>query len=282
MARGDVVNLLAAIVESSEDAVISKTLDGIVTSWNKGAETVFGYAADEMLGRPISVLAPPDRVDEMPRILDSIKRGQRVEHLETQRRRKDGTLIDIALTVSPLRDKSGRIVGASKIARDITAARRTQAELLQREQHLRTILETVPDAMIVTDPHGIIQSFSAAAERIFGYSSAEVCGENVSRLMPSPYRDAHDGYLAQYHHTGERKIIGIGRVVVAQRKDGTIFPMELSVGEAKSADRVFYIGFIRDLTERQRFERRFQELQHELSHISRVQRDGTDGLGAGT
>lgn len=125
MARGDVVNLLAAIVESSEDAVISKTLDGIVTSWNKGAETVFGYAADEMLGRPISVLAPPDRVDEMPRILDSIKRGQRVEHLETQRRRKDGTLIDIALTVSPLRDKSGRIVGASKIARDITAARRT-------------------------------------------------------------------------------------------------------------------------------------------------------------
>jgi two-component system sensor kinase FixL len=151
----------------------------------------------------------------------------------------------------------------------IGAAARAE-ELRAREEHLKSILETIPDAMIVIDDHGLIQSFSRAAERQFGYSAAEVIGKNVSILMPSPYRDEHDSYMRRYRETGERHIVGIGRVVVGQRKDGTTFPMNLAVGEMKSNNRRFFTGFIRDLTENQQTERKLQELQSEIVHISRL------------
>jgi two-component system sensor kinase FixL len=143
-------------------------------------------------------------------------------------------------------------------------------DLLAREAHLQSILATVPDAMVVIDEQGVMQSFSSAAERLFGYRAPEVLGRNVKLLMPSPYREAHDGYLGRYLATGERRIIGIGRVVVGERKDGSTFPMELSVGEMRSNDQLFFTGFIRDLTERQKTEARLQELQTELVHISRL------------
>jgi two-component system sensor kinase FixL len=143
-------------------------------------------------------------------------------------------------------------------------------DALAREAHLQSILDTVPEAMIVIDEHGTMQSFSSAAERLFGYRVAEALGQNVKILMPAPYRESHDGYLERYRMTGERRIIGIGRVVVGQRKDGSTFPMELAVGEMKSGDKRFFTGFIRDLTERQKTEARLQELQSELVHISRL------------
>src|ERR1022692_1713989 len=143
-------------------------------------------------------------------------------------------------------------------------------DALAREAHLQSILDTVPEAMIVIDERGIIQSFSSAAERLFGCRAAEAIGQNVSTLMPAPYHENHDAYLQRYLNTGERRIIGIGRVVVGQRKDGSTFPMELAVGEMKSGDRRFFTGFIRDLTERQQTEARLQELQSELVHISRL------------
>jgi two-component system sensor kinase FixL len=144
------------------------------------------------------------------------------------------------------------------------------SDLAAREAHLRSILATVPDAMVVIDEQGLIRSFSAAAERLFGHGAGEVVGRNVSILMPQPYRDDHDGYLARYHRTGEKRIIGIGRVVVGARKDGTTFPMELAVGEMQSAGTRFFTGFIRDLTERQATEARLQELQSELVHVARL------------
>ncbi|MCW2573575.1 MAG: sensor histidine kinase, partial [Frankiales bacterium] len=143
-------------------------------------------------------------------------------------------------------------------------------ELRDREAHLRSILETVPDAMIVIDARGEIGSFSAAAERLFGYRGDEVLGKNVRILMPSPYRENHDSYLDRYKKTGERRIIGIGRVVVGLRKDGSTFPMELAIGEVKSIERPYFTGFCRDLTERQTTEARLQELQSELMHMSRL------------
>jgi two-component system sensor kinase FixL len=143
-------------------------------------------------------------------------------------------------------------------------------DLLAREAHLKSILDTIPDAMIVIDERGLMQSFSSAAERLFGYTAAEALGQNVKILMPSPHRESHDGYLQRYFNTGERRIIGIGRVVVGARKDGTTFPMELAVGEMQSSNRRFFTGFIRDLTERQQTEARLQELQSELVHISRL------------
>lgn len=135
--------------------------------------------------------------------------------------------------------------------------------------HLQSILDTVPDAMVVIDAKGLIRSFSVAAERLFGWGAAEVLGQNVRILMPEPYRAAHDGYLERYHRTGERRIIGIGRVVVGARKDGSTFPMELSIGETTGPE-PFFTGFVRDLSERQRTETRLQDLHSELVHVSRL------------
>jgi len=151
----------------------------------------------------------------------------------------------------------------------IDAAENAQAAAA-REAHLKSILDTVPEAMIVIDEHGIIRSFSAAAERLFGYRANEVIGQNIKMMMPSPYREEHDGYLSRYIRTNEARIIGIGRVVVGQRHDGSTFPMELAVGEMRSNNQRFFTGFIRDLTERQNAEARLQELQSELVHISRL------------
>ena len=144
------------------------------------------------------------------------------------------------------------------------------SDVLAREAHLASILNTVPDAMVVIDTRGIIQSFSSAAERLFGYGAKEVVGQNVKLLMPSPYRENHDDYLGRYLATGERRIIGVGRLVVGERKDGSTFPMELAVGEMKSGSRRFFTGFVRDLSERQKTETRLQELQTELVHVSRL------------
>jgi two-component system, LuxR family, sensor kinase FixL len=156
------------------------------------------------------------------------------------------------------------------LRRAVSQAFERNQDLLSREAHLQSILDTVPDAMIVIDERGIIQSFSSAAERLFAYEPGEVIGKNVKMLMPSPYRENHDGYLDRYLETGERRIIGIGRVVVGERKDGSTFPMELAVGEMHSNDRRFFTGFIRDLTDHQKTEARLQELQSELVQISRL------------
>ena len=140
----------------------------------------------------------------------------------------------------------------------------------QSEAHLRSILATVPDAMVVIDERGLILSFSAAAEKMFGYTESEVVGENVSMLMPSPDRERHDGYLENYRRTGERKIIGIGRITTARHRDGYTFPIELSVGEAWLGDRRIFTGFIHDITERQQVQLRLQDLQAELAHVGRI------------
>jgi two-component system sensor kinase FixL len=146
----------------------------------------------------------------------------------------------------------------------------TKEALQEREARLRSILETAPDAIIVIDERGIMESYSQAAERLFGYRADEALGQSVNILMPSPYRERHDSYLNHYLETGERRIIGIGRVVVGRRKDASTFPMELAVGEARVSGRRVFTGFIRDLTERQLAESRMQELQSELLHVSRL------------
>lgn len=153
--------------------------------------------------------------------------------------------------------------------------RRTQREaaarvLEQREAHLRSIFDTAPEAMIVINESGVIQSYGASAERMFGWRPSEVIGRNISMLMPEPFRTQHDGYLRRYLATGEKRIIGIGRIVVGERKDGATFPMELAVGEVRSGDARFFTGFVRDLTERQESEARVRELQAEVVHISRL------------
>ena len=158
----------------------------------------------------------------------------------------------------------------SGVVLDIDEQKRVEEALRTREEHLRSILDTVPDAMIVIDEAGVIQFFSRAAERMFGYVERETIGRNVSVLMPEPDRTRHDSYLSRYRTTGERRIIDIGRIVTGRRADGATFPMHLSVGEMNSGGQRYFTGFVRDLTEQQRTQASLLQLQSELVHVSRL------------
>jgi PAS domain S-box-containing protein len=195
-------------VESSDDAIVSKTLDGIVTSWNPAAEKLFGYTAGEMIGRPIAILAAPDRENEMPAILESIRRGVKVDHYETVRRRKDGSLVDISLTVSPIRDETGRIVGASKIARDITARKQLEerqrmlsAELSHRVKNLFAVVQVLAErsASKATSAAECIEAFRSRLQALNAAHTALIEGDwnwvslaSLTQTALGPYLGARD------------------------------------------------------------------------------------------
>ncbi len=189
-----------------------------------------------------------------------------------QRANRDTVLATLIAAAMAVLAMLSAAIGAFMLRnqRSANQLRVANEELAVSHAHMRSVLETVPDAMVVIDEKGIIQSFSATAERLFGFTAGEIQGRNVSMLMPSPYRHEHDGYLNRYLSTGERRIIGVGRVVVGQRKDGGTFPMELAVGEVSQAGKRQFIGFVRDLTQRQDRERLLHEMQSELLHISRL------------
>ncbi len=250
--------------------------EGRVTIWNKGAERLKGWTEAEVIGRDASIFYPPDALaaGKPAEDLAAAARAGRFE-AEGWRLRKDGSEFLADISITALRGADGRVRGFAKVVSDITNRRAAEDALRAQESHLRSILSTVPDAMVVIDDQGLILSFSAAAEQLFGYTEAELLGVNVSQLMPSPDRERHDAYIRRYLQTGEKRIIGIGRVVFAQRKDGSTFPMELSIGEAAGDAHPLFTGFIRDLTERQKTEARLEALQSELIHVSRVSAMGT-------
>src|SRR5262245_49297751 len=193
---------LASIVSSADDAIVSKDLYGIVTSWNRAAESLFGYTAEEMIGKPIETLIPPDHPDEEPQILERIRRGERIEHYETRRRRKDGRIIDVSVTISPIRDSIGRVVGASKIARDITERKRwEQAEVA--ESFLGALVESAEDAIISKNLEGIVTTWNHAAEKLFGYTAAEIVGKPITILIPQDHPDEERQILTRIRR-GER------------------------------------------------------------------------------
>ncbi|WP_315974873.1 hybrid sensor histidine kinase/response regulator [Microvirga yunnanensis] len=187
--------------------------------------------------------------------------GLEVRNEEWAVRFEDGRSVNLLYNASPLRDRTGAVVGAIAAAVDITARKRSEAILHEREARLHSILDTVPEALITISEKGIIESFSRSAAALFGYEAKEVVGQNVSMLMPSPYREEHDGYLERYLRTGEKRIIGIGRVVSGQRKDGSIFSMELAVGEVTVGGQHLFTGFIRDLTAHQKIEQELRQAQ---------------------
>lgn len=261
----------ALLVESVTDiGLFVLGEDGLVRSWNPGSERIFGWREGEVLGRHFSIFFTPEAIaaGKPEAELTAVREAGRYED-HSERLRKNGSRFIANVTITPLRDGSGRIQGFAKVVRDMTAQLAAEDGLRASEAHLRSILETVPDAMIVIDEQARIQSFSTTAMRQFGYQPEEVLGKNIKILMPGPYREQHDGYIQRYLSTGERRIIGTGRVVVGQRKDGSTFPMELAVGEMHSGGGRYFTGFIRDLTERQQTETRLQELQSELVHMSR-------------
>lgn len=268
--EGDVRPLLAAIAASSNDAIIGKDRAGTITYWNAAAERLFGYAASEIMGHSIKCIIPPTRAGEEIAILDRVGRGEYLAHFETERRTKDGRIIPVSLTLSPILGPDGAVIGISDIARDLSETQRLAVALQQREALLRSILDSNPDGFIVIDESATVKIFSVAAERMFGYAASEVVGRNISMLMPEPYAAAHDGYIQRYRETGDRRVIGLGRVVAGRRKDGSTFPMDLQVGEAMAPGERRFTGFIRDLTEREDRDRRLAELQSELMHVARL------------
>lgn len=268
---------LSLLIDAAQGhAIYMLDAEGKVSIWNQGAARLLGWDADEIIGRDAALFYPADAIEAGAPARD-IARARQVAKFSTEdwRVRKDGSEFLAQISMSTLRRADGRVRCYAVALADITSRRATEDALRAQESHLRSILSTVPDAMIVIDDQGKILSFSAAAERLFGYSEAELLGANVSALMPSPDRDRHDGYIARYLATGEKRIIGIGRVVFAQRKDGSTFPMELSIGEAASEAHPLFTGFIRDLTERQKTEARLESLQSELIHVSRISAMGT-------
>jgi len=245
---------------------------GLIRSVNQATEPLFGYSAGELVGHNVNELMPePYAVEHDGYLANYLNTGtKKIIGIgrEVSGKRKDGSVFPMELSVGEARDGNEPIfVG---IIRDITERKAAELALRESELRWRSIVETVPDAIIVIDAAGTVESFSPAAERLFGYAPDEVVGHNVKMLMPQPYRDAHDGYLARYMTTGERRIIGIGRIVVGQRKNGETFPMELAVGEFASPSGNFFTGFVRDLTDRQEAERRIEDLQTELLHASRL------------
>jgi two-component system cell cycle sensor histidine kinase/response regulator CckA len=190
---------LAALVESSEDAIISKTLEGVILTWNTGAERVYGYPAAEAVGRPMALLLPEDRASEETEILERIRRGERVEHFETVRRAKSGELIEVSLTISPIRDRSGQIAGASHIARSITDRKR----LDERLERFAALVDSSEDAIVSKTVEGIILTWNKGAERMYGYPAAEVAGRPMTLLLPEDRADEEAEVLERIRR-GER------------------------------------------------------------------------------
>ena len=263
-----VADIEARLQALSRTNVLIRDRDGIITFWSDGMARLYGFSAVQAIGKPAHQLLQT----EFPGGLGGPE-GELMERGEWAgaivQRHQNGEVVIVATQWSLRRRADG--IAITEVYNDVsTSTRRVMRDLIASEAHLKSILETVPDAMIVIDEHGTMKSFSAAAERLFGYRARDVIGQNVKVLMPSPYRENHDSYLERYARTGEKRIIGIGRVVVGERKDGSTFPMELAVGEMRSGGQRYYTGFVRDLTERQRTEARLQELQSELVHISRL------------
>ena len=251
---------LAAIVESSEDAILSADLNGIIATWNRGAERLFGYTAEEVIGKPITLLIPMDRHDEESDILSRIRRGECIDRYETVRRRKDGSLVEVSLSVSPIKNDEGTVIGVSRIPQDITERRRTE----QLRQRLAAIVESTEDAIVSKDLNGIINTWNPGAERLFGYTAEEVIGKPITLLIPMDRLDEESDILSRIRR-GER----IDHYeTVRRRKDGSLVEISLTVSPVKN-DEGTVVGaakIARDITERRRAQEQQNLLIREMSH----------------
>ncbi|WP_119419914.1 hybrid sensor histidine kinase/response regulator [Desertibaculum subflavum] len=255
--------LLRAVVDTAVDGVILIDEAGIVQMFNPACERLFGYAAADVLGRNVKMLMPSPFQEAHDGYVANYRRTGEKKIIgigrEVLGRRRDGTTFPMHLSVGEAKlDEGTAFVG---IIHDLTERERTAWALREGAERLEAVVATAVDGVILIDEAGSIQMFNPACERLFGYRAEEVAGQNVRLLMPEPFRSEHDAYLANYRRTGERKIIGIGREVTGRRKDGTTFPMDLSVGEARQQGAPVFVGVIHDLTERKRTEEQLVQAQ---------------------
>jgi len=244
---------LAAIIEGTDDAVIAKTLSGRIISWNSGAERLYGWTAEEAVGQPISLLAPPGLEDEVPAILRRIADGERVPPYETLRLRNDGRTVLVSLTVSPIKDTSGRVIGASAISRDVTERNRV-------EQRFRGLIEAAPDAIVIVGTSGLIELVNAQTEALFGHPRESLLGQPVEILVPHRYRERHPEHRSKYAEHPRTRPMGAGLDLFGLRADGTEFPVEISLSPLETDEGVSFAATMRDVTERKQADAKFRGL----------------------
>ncbi len=247
----EVQQQMAALVESADDAILTKGLDGIIRSWNPGAVRLLGYSAAEIIGQPITRLLPDDRQDEESMILLKVRGGEHVSHFETVRRRSDGSLVDVSLTISPILDRAGKVVGASKIMRDIS-----QRKLA--DERFRLVVEAAPNAMLMVDRDRRITLVNRSAEALFDYSRAELIGQPLELLVPQRFRDRHPDLVADFFAAPQARAMGAGRELYGLRKDGSEVPIEIGLNPIETPQGLFTLASIIDITERKRADERFR------------------------
>jgi PAS domain S-box-containing protein len=258
---------LTAIVKASADAIIGATLDSTITSWNPGAARLYGYRAEEVIGRPASLLYPPDRHDELPELLGRVARGESIPHFETERLRKDGTRIAVSLSVAPVRAASGAVVGSAVVAHDITERKQAEEALRESEARLGALLDAAPDASVIVDKQGLIVRVNTQAEWQFGYAREELLGRPVELLLPERFRGSHVRHRASYQDAPRARPMGRGLDLYARRKDGSEIPVEISLSPLETAEGTLVISAIRDITARKRGE---ADLAAELEAMTRL------------
>jgi PAS domain S-box-containing protein len=238
---------LAAIVDGTDDAIIGKTLDGTIISWNRGAERIYGYPAEQAIGKPIQILIPPDQHGEIDEILGHIVQGEPVSHYNSVRVREDGTQIHVDLTISPIHGGTGTVIGAASIARDIS-------DQFRAEERFRQLVQAAPDAMVIVDESGTIVLVNDQTERLFGYSSTDLVGQPIELLVPQQLRDQHTHDRHGYVTAPQVRRMGIGQELAGLRRDGSQFPVEISLAPLDTDQGTIVSAAIRDITERRTVE----------------------------
>ncbi|MFZ3169644.1 MAG: PAS domain S-box protein, partial [Candidatus Methanoperedens sp.] len=250
-------SLLASIIESSDDAIIGKTLDGTILSWNSGAQKIYGYTPDEVKGRSISILIPPEKIDEVPQILERVRLGQRIEHYETVRMRKDGKQIDVSLTISPIKDSTGKIIGVSTIARDITEHRQAEEAIRESEERYRSLVESANDIIAMVSPDGIIISLNPAFERITGWAREEWLGKG---FLPLIHPDDLPKAMKVFQHTMNGKTtIPSSELRLLASSGGYIYMEYVTTPLFKDGKVIGNLNVVRDITGRKRSEEKIRE-----------------------
>jgi PAS domain S-box-containing protein len=254
---------LRTVLDTAVEGIILMDAAGHVITFNPACEKLFGYRADEVVGRNVKMLMPSPYREEHDSYIENYRRTGEKKIIgigrEVTGQRKDGSTFPMDLSVGEAKE-DGKSVFVS-IIHDLTQRNRAEQEIREAATRLKALIDTAVDGVIMMDGRGGVMMFNPACEKMFGYEADEVIGQNVKMLMPSPYREEHDNYLDNFHRTGERKIIGIGREVTGQRKDGTTFPMDLSVGQANQDGNQIFVGIIHDLTERKHTEAQLVQAQ---------------------